>query len=160
MQLSTLLYLGHLPFLYCAVQSDGVTIDLAGETIGVRADALVNTPLEPRLFIYRRDGSALELLRNEDAQKWCERLSHLSPSQPRRQQSDGAGRRSTGGATSGVDVLEHECSSDPHSQATRQVGRCGTQSEGWVRWGRHMYPVVHADVADGKVDKFFVSSMK
>lgn len=105
-----------------AAQSEGVTVDLAGETIGVRADALVNTPMEPRLFVYRRDGSALELLRNDDAQEWCERLSHLSPSQPQGQRmGDGAGRRSAGGVTPGVDVMEHECCSDPHSQGARQV---------------------------------------
>lgn len=109
----------------CVAQSEGVTVDLAGETIGVRSDALVNAPMEPRLFVYRRDGSALELLRNEDAQEWCERLSHLSPSQPQRHRmGDGAGRLSAGGVTSGVDVMEHECCSDPHSQGARQVNGC------------------------------------
>eukprot|EP00752_Nemacystus_decipiens_P011329 g10067.t1 len=34
---------------------------------------------------------------------------------------DGAGRRSAGGVTSGVDVMEHECCSDPHSQDARQL---------------------------------------
>lgn len=97
-----------------------MTIDLAGETVGVRSDALVDTPLEPRLFVYRRDGSALELLRNQDAQEWCERLSHL-----------GVGRSSAGGATSEVDVRENECCSDPHAQGARQVNECRTQSEGF-----------------------------
>ena len=101
-------------------QSDGVTIDLSGETFGVRSDALVNAPLEPRLFVYRRDGSALELLRNDDAQEWCERLSRLSPSQQHQhQQQDRFGDAT--GLENAVDVREQECSSDPHSQATRQV---------------------------------------
>eukprot|EP00903_Cladosiphon_okamuranus_P016096 g14858.t1 len=103
-------------------KSEGVTIDLAGETIGVRSEALVNTPLEPRLFIYRRDGSALELLRNEDAQEWCRRLSHLSPSQQQRPRiGDSAGRQSTGRVTPGVDVTEYECCPNPHSQGARQL---------------------------------------
>ena len=103
-------------------QSEGVTVDLAGETIGVRSEALVNTPLEPRLFVYRRDGSALELLRNEDAREWCERLSQLSPSHSQRHQiGNVAGRQSAGTAPSWVHVTEHECYPDPHSRGARQV---------------------------------------
>lgn len=109
------------PFSF-PTQSDGVTIDLAGETIGVRSDALVNDPLEPRLFVYHRDGSALELLRNDDSQKWLERLSHNSPCQPNQQRfGEGVDRRSGEGAASAVDVREQECLSDPHSQGSRQV---------------------------------------
>lgn len=106
----------------CDGATIGVMIDLAGETIGVRSDALINDPFEPRLFVYHRDGSALELLRNDDAQRWCERLSRNSPSQPNQQRiGDSHGRRSGEGAASAVDVRERECLSDPLSQGTRQV---------------------------------------
>lgn len=99
-----------------------MTIDLAGETIGVRSDALVNDPLEPRLFVYRRDGSALELLRNDDAERWCERVSRKFLSQPNQQRfGDGARRRLGEREPLTVDVREHECLSDPHSQGARQV---------------------------------------
>ncbi|CAN0080547.1 unnamed protein product, partial [Scytosiphon promiscuus] len=110
-------------------KSDGVTIDLSGEAGGVRSEALVNKPLEPRLFVYRRDGSALELLRNDDAQNWCVRISRMSPAEDQQQkpqlQDDGddygGGQVSAEGATRAVDVREHECRSDPHSQAVRQL---------------------------------------
>lgn len=110
-------------------QSDGVKIDLSGEASGVRSDALVNKPLEPRLFVYRRDGSALELLRNDDAQNWCVRVSRMSPTQSQQQQSqhghddknDGGWRTSVEGPARAVDVREHQCCSDPRSQGARQV---------------------------------------
>ncbi|CAM9458926.1 unnamed protein product [Laminaria digitata] len=116
-------------------KSDGVSIDLAGENTGVRADAVINNPLQPRLFVYRRDGSALELLRTEDARKWCQSLSlELPPLLQQQQQqqrrnrlvveSKGVGRRqqvSGTALTAAAAVVEDECCVDPHSQGARQV---------------------------------------
>ncbi|CAM9950707.1 unnamed protein product, partial [Ectocarpus sp. 12 AP-2014] len=112
-------------------KSNGVTIDLAGETAGMRSEALVNEPLEPRLFIYRRDGSALELLRNDDARTWCERLAPISPSQSQQQQprlgvnkdNHDDRRRSLDGPARAVDVREQDCCPDPHSHGARQARR-------------------------------------
>ncbi|CAM9091877.1 unnamed protein product [Ectocarpus fasciculatus] len=110
-------------------KSNGVTIDLAGETAGMRSEALVNEPLEPRLFVYRRDGSALELLRNDDARTWCERLAPIPPSRSQQQQprlglnkdNHDDRRRSLDGPARAVDVREQDCSPDPHSNGARQL---------------------------------------
>lgn len=119
-----------------------MSIDLAGEnpTLSLRAHAVINNPLEPRLFVYRRDGSALELLRADDARKWCEGLSvELPPplqKQQQRHQSavDGkdVGRRRVPGTAVTAAVVEEECCADPHSQGTRQVS--STPSARAVSW--------------------------
>lgn len=99
-------------------------VDLAGEATGIRSDALVNSPLEPRLFVYRRDGSALELLRNDDAQRWCDSVSLLRSTAQRQQhqRQRGEGKASDVGAEGAVvDAREDDCFSDPHSQGARQV---------------------------------------
>ncbi|CAM9405657.1 unnamed protein product [Ectocarpus sp. 4 AP-2014] len=110
-------------------KSNGVTIDLAGETAGMRSEALVNEPLEPRLFIYCRDGSALELLRNDDARTWCERLAPISLSQSQQQQprlgvnkdNHDDRRRYLDRLARAVDVREQDCCPDPHSNGARQL---------------------------------------
>ncbi|CAM9540245.1 unnamed protein product, partial [Choristocarpus tenellus] len=54
---------------------NGLQIILAGESPQIKANALVDNPLEPRLFIYRRDGSAVELLRIGDTLSWREKVA-------------------------------------------------------------------------------------
>lgn len=53
------------------------SVDLAGKMEGdSKAEAVVNDPLPPRLFVMRRDGSAVELLRRQDVRDF-ERLASL-----------------------------------------------------------------------------------
>lgn len=63
-------------------QDTGIGIDLAGEAAGMRSEALVGNPSEPRLFVYRRDGSALELLRRKDVESWFQKLDALRLQRP------------------------------------------------------------------------------
>lgn len=119
--------------LLSRAQSDGVLINMAGETAGVRAGALVDDPLEPRLFVYRRDGSALELLREQDAQRWRDRLvptpkTAVSQQQQHRRRkrggiypSEGANAVGTSAQLSACVVREEQCCVDPHSLGARQV---------------------------------------
>ncbi|CAM9323251.1 unnamed protein product, partial [Discosporangium mesarthrocarpum] len=72
--------------------TDGIFISLAGESSELKqVDALVENPIEPRLFVYRRDGSALELLRKQDELLWRHRLQ-LLPSPPPKMQQPAMGR--------------------------------------------------------------------
>lgn len=97
----------------------------------MRSTALVGNPLEPRLFVYKRDRSALELLRNDDAKRWCDRHS-LPPPTLQQQHHERGGK--TGGieVTRGVEATanerfpfvtftEEQCRSDPLSLESRQV---------------------------------------
>ena len=43
------------------LQAGEVDIDLAGVTDGIKAEAVVNAPMEPRLFVIDRDGDATEV---------------------------------------------------------------------------------------------------
>merc|ERR1719231_1659731 len=49
-----------------------VDIDLAGVTDGIKAEAVVNTPMEPRMFVVGRGGDATEVLRQSDAREYLE----------------------------------------------------------------------------------------
>lgn len=98
-----------------------MTIDLSGEAAGVRSDAQVDNPLEPRLFVYRRDGSALELLRNDDARTWCESFAHPQDIPARRIRAKGDEKGVEGGPWDRPSMSEDTCVWDPHSQGARQV---------------------------------------
>lgn len=111
------------PDRHLVVQADGVLIDLAGETAGMRSNALVDNPLEPRLFVYRRDGSALELLRNNDVKRWRDQFLLESPAarQGRRGGKERVGRKDAIAPHLSVSVREEQCWVDPHALEARQV---------------------------------------
>ena len=50
----------------CGPRAGEVELELAGVSEGIRAEAVVNSPLSPRCFVVARDGSAEELLRAGD----------------------------------------------------------------------------------------------
>ena len=54
-----------------------VDIDLAGVTDGIKAEAVVNAPMEPRLFVIDRDGDATEVLRQSDAEEYLKHVQRL-----------------------------------------------------------------------------------
>jgi len=56
------IFVAHL----CGKQAGDVEVELAGVSAGVKAEAVVNSPVAPRCFCIGRDGSAIELLRDSD----------------------------------------------------------------------------------------------
>ena len=52
----------------CGREAGDTEVELAGVAAGIRAEAVVNSPVAPRCFAIARDGSAIELLRDSDVE--------------------------------------------------------------------------------------------
>jgi hypothetical protein len=55
----------------------GVSVDLAAASSGIKALPIVRNPRPPRLFVYSRDGSAMELLDEHAVQVWEDYIGRL-----------------------------------------------------------------------------------
>lgn len=78
----------------------------------------MENPLEPRLFVYRRDGSALELLRSKDAEKWLQYTSALRERGPRDARAQGAPETP---ASEDTILTQEQCHWDPDSAEAREA---------------------------------------